>query len=152
MRLKTFVIFVFLILFAFGAGYGWGYWKLRLAEKNWSASRAAMEEKIGRLEQDLSKARAWEALRGLSGMLDEAMNQFSEKNYGMAVQTIDKMKETFREIQPSIPEDTRGRLSFLLPALDEVRQEIEKMNPDAKQKVKEVQARIEAALRPAKMT
>jgi hypothetical protein len=152
MRLKTFVIFVFLILFAFGAGYGWGSWKLRLAEKNWSASRATMEEKIGRLEQELAKARSWEALRGLSGMLDEAMNQFSEKNYGMAMQTIDKMKETFQKIQPSIPEDTRGRLSFLLPALDEIRQEIEKMNPDAKQKAKELQARIEAALRPAKMT
>jgi hypothetical protein len=152
MRFKTFVIFVFLILIAFGLGYGWGYWKFYLAEKDWNAAKAAMEQKIGRMEEDLVRARAWEALRGLSGMLEEAMNQFADKNFGLAAQTIDKMKETLGEIQPSIPEDIKGRLSFLLPALDEVRQEIEKMSPDAKKKAKEVQDRIEAALRPAKKT
>jgi hypothetical protein len=152
MRFKTFVIFVVLIIIAFGLGYGWGYWKLHLAEQDWSATKAAMEEKINRMEKDLVKAKAWQALRNLSGMLDEAMDQYAEKNFGLAMQTIDKMKETFREIQLSVPEDVKGRLSFLLPALDEVRQEIEKMGPDVKKKAKEVQDRIEAALRPAKKT
>lgn len=150
MRFKTFAIFVFLILIAFGLGYGWGTWKLYLAEKDWNAAKAGMEEKIGRMEKDLVKAKAWEALRDLSGMLEEAMNQFSDKNFGLAMQTIDKMKETLGQIQPSIPEDVKGRLGFLLPALDEVRAEIEKMSPDAKKKAKEVQERIETALRPAK--
>ena len=152
MRFKTFMIFVFLVLIAFGLGYGWGYWKLHLAEKEWNDVKAAMEEKIGRMEKDLVRARAWEALRNLSGMLEESMNQFSDKNFGLAVRTIDKMKETVGEIQPSIPEDIKGRLNFLLPALDEVRQEIEKMSPDAKKKAEEVKNRIEAALRPAKKT
>ena len=152
MRFKTFVIFVVLIIIAFGLGYGWGVWKLRLAENDWNATKAAMEEKIGRMEKDLIKAKAWQALRDLSGMLDEAMDQYAEKNFGLAMQKIDKIKETLAEIQLSIPEDVKGRLSFLLPALDEVRQEIEKMSPDAKKKAKEVQDRIEAALRPAKKT
>ncbi len=152
MRFKTFVIFVVLIIIAFGLGYGWGVWKLRLAEKDWSAAKAAMEEKISRMEKDLVKAKAWQALRDLSGMLDEAMNQFSEKNFGLAMQVIDKMKETLGVIQSSIPEEVKGRLSFLPSALDEVRQEIEKMSPEAKKKAKEVQDRIEAALRPAKKT
>ena len=39
MRFKAVLIVIILILVAFGAGYGVGYWKLQMAEKEWTADK-----------------------------------------------------------------------------------------------------------------
>jgi hypothetical protein len=150
MSFKSVLIVVVLILVAFGAGYGLGYWKLQMAEKQWAAAKEEMQTKITSMEKELAMARAREKLWEMPEMLSGVLSHLAEKNFGLAAQTLDGIKETFLASLNSLGEEVKTRFDFFLPALEEAKKETESMGVNATKKIEEVKQLFEQALRPAK--
>ena len=150
MGFKGFLSVVFLILLAFGGGYGLGYWKLHQAGKEWAAAKAEMQSKISVMEKELALAKAREKLWEMPGRLSVVLSHLEQKNFGLATKALDDAKEAFLAAQNSLGEEVKGRFDFFLPALEEAKQEAEKMGPSARGKVEEVGRLFEQALRPAR--
>jgi hypothetical protein len=150
MSFKSILIVVVLILVAFGAGYGLGYWKLQMAEKQWAAAKEEMQTKITSMEKELAMARAREKLWEMPEMLSGVLSHLAEKNFGLAAQTLDGIKETFLASLNSLGEEVKTRFDFFLPALEEAKKETESMGVNATKKIEEVKQLFEQALRPAK--
>jgi len=146
---KTLLVFVILIIIAFGFGYGLGYMKLRAAEKEWAAARDEMQSKISALEKDLAMANARISLWEMPLALFQVSIHLSEKNFGLAVQSLDQLKETFSKAQTAVGDEWRGKFDFFLPALEEIRNDAQNMNPQARKKVDDLKNRFEQALKPA---
>jgi hypothetical protein len=147
--LKTLVIVAILIIVAFGIGYGLGYMKLKTAEKEWAAARDEMQSKISTLEKDLAMAKARISLWETPLTLSQVIIHLSEKNFGLAVQSLDQLKETFSKAQTALDNEWKGKFDFFLPALEEIRNEAQNMSLDAKKKADELKNRFEQALKPA---
>jgi len=150
MRAKTFLIFILLIIMAFGGGYGYGYWKWYTAEKEWAAAKNEMQSKIITLEGELTRAKAREALWELTRGFSQTMVHLSEKNFGLAAKTLEQMKETFLTIQPNLDEGWKTPMSFLVPALEEVKKEVENVGPEAKKKIEDLQNLFDQTLKSGK--
>jgi len=147
---RNFIIVVVLIVIAFGAGYGLGYWKLQGAEKEWASARGEMQSKISSLEKNLAQARTRESLRDMSDLMSQIVTDLSEKNFGLAGKNLDRLKEAFAAVQPSLPEETKRQFDFLPPAIEETRREAENLSPNARKKAEEMKAVFDQSLRPAK--
>ncbi len=147
---RNFIIVLVLLIIAFGAGYGLGYWKLQSAEKEWASKQGEMQSKIDNLEKSLAQARTRESLRDMSDMLGQVALDLSEKNFGLAVKGLDRAKEAYAAVQPSLPADARGRLDFLLPAIEETKKEAEELSPNARRKAEEVKNLFDQAVRAGK--
>ncbi len=147
---KTFLIIIVLILLAFGVGYGLGYLKLRTAEKEWTAARAEFQSKIGNLEKELARAKAREALWDISDALSQVLVHISEKNFGLAVKTLEGLKETFNAVQPNLNEEWRAKFAFFLPAVEEIKKEAENLSLNAKKKTEELKDLFEQSLKSSK--
>ncbi len=147
MRVKTFLFFILLIILAFGGGYGYGYWKWYTAEKAWTAAKNEMQSKIKALEEELTRAKARQALWEMTQGFSQAMVHLSEKNFGLAAQILERMKETFLSIQPNLEEGWKTPMDFLVPALEEVKKEIENVSPEAKKKIEDLQNRFDRTLK-----
>lgn len=150
MGFKTFLIVIILILAAFGAGYGLGYWKLQMVEKEWTAARGEMESKIRSLGKELAQVKARESLREMSDGLSQAITHLSEKNFGLAVKTLEGLKENFSAIQSTLGKGIKGQFDFFPPALEEAKKEAESLSPNAQKKLEELKQLFEQALRPVK--
>jgi predicted nucleic acid-binding Zn-ribbon protein len=144
---KTLLIVAILIIVAFGVGYGLGYMKLRTAEKEWAAVRDEMQSKTSALEKDLAMAKARVTLWEMPLALSQVSIHLSEKNFGLAVQSLDQLKETFSNAQTALGEEWKGKFDFFLPALEEIRNDAQNMNPQARKKVEDLKNRLEQALR-----
>ncbi len=150
MRVRTYLIFIILIIVAFGVGYVMGYWKLHSAEEKWAAARGEMQSQISNLEKQLAQAKARESLREMSDMLNQVTTDLSEKNFGLAIKTLDNMKEAFLTIQPSLEGEAKPQFDFLLPAIEEAKKEAESLSPNAKKKVEETKRLFDQSLKPGK--
>ena len=147
---KTFGLVIVFVVIAFASGYGIGYYQLKSAEKAWSAAKQEMQAKIGSLEKELALARAREALRESPDSLTQIGMHIAEKNYGLAVKGLDGIKENFLGIQSLLGEEMKKKFDFFLPALEEVRKEADRVNPDAKIKTEELKSFFEQALKAPK--
>jgi hypothetical protein len=150
MGFKAVLVVIVLILAAFGAGYGMGYWKLQMAEKEWTVAKKEMESKIGSMEKELTLAKAREKLWEMPQTLSEAINHMGQKNYGLAVKVLDGAKEAFLAALNSLGGEAKNRFDFFLPALEEARKETESLSPNAPKKVEEVIGLFEQALKRVK--
>jgi hypothetical protein len=150
MRVRTYFIFIILIIVAFGVGYAMGYWKLYSAEEKWAAAKAEMQSQISSLGKQLAQAKARELLREMSDMLNQVATDLSEKNFGLAIKTLDSLKESFLAIQPSLEGGTKSQFDFFLPAIEEARKEAESLNPNAKKKVEEMKRIFDQSLTPVR--
>jgi hypothetical protein len=150
MSFKATLIVAFLILVAFGAGYGVGYWKLQMAEKEWTAAKEEMQTKISSMEKELALAKAREKLWEMPEKLSEVITHLAEKNFGLAAQTLDGAREAFLAALNSLGGEMKNRFDFFLPILEEAKKEAESMGPNATRKVEEAKKLFEQALRPAK--
>ena len=150
MRIRTYLIFIILMIVAFGVGYVMGYWKLHSAEEKWAAARGERQSQISSLEKQLARARARESLREMSDMLNQATTDLSEKNFGLAIKTLDGVKEAFLAIQPSLEREAKPQFDFLLPAIEEARKEAEGLSLNAKKKVEETKRLFDQSLKPDK--
>jgi phage shock protein A len=148
--LKTIFICVILIIIAFGIGYGLGYWKLQMAEKEWTAAKGEMQTKISTLEKEMALVKARESLRELGDSLTQVSTDISEKNFGLAIKTLEGMKQTFLSVQTTLGGEMKTQFDFFLPALEEIKKEAESLDPNAGKRVEEVKKSFEQALRPAK--
>lgn len=147
-KLRIVIVIVVLVLVAFGIGYGLGYWKLQKAEKECSAAKAEMQTKIGTLEKEVSQARARESLWEISGLLDQTSADLSEKNFGLAIKNLDKIKDLFAAAQPNLDAEVKTRFDFLLPAVEEARKEAENLSPNAQKKAEEIRGLFNQSMRP----
>ena len=150
MRAKTYLIVLVLILVAFGVGYLLGYWKLYTAEKEWAATKGEMQTKIGTLEKELALAKARESLREIGDTLAQVGTHLSEKNFGLALKTLEGLKENFLSIQTTLGGEIRGQFDFFLPALEDIKKDAESLSPDARKKVDELKKSFDQALKPMK--
>ncbi len=150
MSFKAVLVVIVLILAAFGAGYGMGYWKLQVAEKEWTAAKKEMESKIGSMEKELTLAKAREKLWEMPRTLSEAIHHMGQKNYGLAVKVLDGAKESFLAALNAIGEEAKTRFDFFLPALEEARKETEGLSPNAPKKVEEMIGLFDQALKKGK--
>ena len=150
MSFKAALIVAILILAAFGAGYGLGYWKLQMAEQDWTAAKGEMQAKISSMEKELVLAKAREKLWEIPEKLSEVSTHLGEKNFGLAAKTLDAAKESFLASINSLGEEMKTRFDFFHPALEEAKKEAESMGPNAARKVEEAKKLFEQALRPAK--
>jgi len=150
MGFKKILVVIGLILVAFGAGYGLGYLKWYTAEREWVAAKGEMQTKIRTLEEELAQAKAREKLRQIPDMLSEVLRHLSEKNFGLAAKAVDGLKEAFLAIQPSLAGELKNRFDFLLPALEEIKKEVEGMSQNARGKTEETKKLFEEALKPPK--
>ena len=150
MSFKATLIVAFLILVAFGAGYGVGYWKLQMAEKEWTAAKEEMQTKISSMEKELALAKAREKLWEMPEKLSEVITHLGEKNFGLAAKTLDGAREAFLAALNSLEGEMKDRFDFFLPMLEEAKKEAESMGPNATRKVEEAKKLFEQALRPAK--
>jgi hypothetical protein len=150
MRAKTYLIMLVLILVAFGVGYFLGYWKLYTAEKEWAAAKGEMQTKIGSLEKELALAKAREALREIGETLAQVSSHLSEKNFGLALKTLEGLKENFLSIQTTLGGEIKGQFDFFLPALEDIKKDAESLSPDARKKVDELKKSFDQALKPMK--
>ncbi|MCX5918486.1 MAG: hypothetical protein NTX30_17615 [Deltaproteobacteria bacterium] len=150
MSFKATLIVAFLILVAFGAGYGVGYWKLQMAEKEWTAAKEEMQTKISSMEKELALAKAREKLWEMPEKLSEVITHLGEKNFGLAAKTLDGAREAFLAALNSLGGEMKNRFDFFLPILEEAKKEAESMGPNATRKVEEAKKLFEQALRPAK--
>ena len=149
MRAKTVLIFILLIGIAFGAGYGWAYLKWRSAETEWAAARGEMQSKISVLEKDLAQVKARESLREISDLFTEILTDFREKNFGLAGKAADGLKEKFQALQGSLDTETKGKLGFLVPALEEIKKEAEALSPNGQKKTEEIKKQFDQMLKSA---
>jgi hypothetical protein len=124
--------------------------KLRTAEKEWAVAKGELQSKIGNLEKELARARARESLREMSEALSQVSTHLSEKNFGLAVKGLEKLKETFSAIQPVLDEEWKIKFGFFLPALEEIKKEAENLSLTAKKKVEELKTLFDQALKPPK--
>ena len=147
---KTLLVFVILIIIAFGFGYGLAYMKLRSAEKEWAAARDEMQSKINNLAKELAQVKAHETLREMPETISKVITHLSEKNFGLAVKTVEELKGTFEKIQPFLDEEWKVKFAFLLPGLEEIKKEAEKAGPNAKKTAEEVRELLEQTLRSSK--
>lgn len=150
MSFKAVLIVVILILAASGAGYGVGYWKLQLAEKEWTAARGEMQTKISTMEKELALAKAREKLWEMPEKLAEVSTHLGQKNFGLAAKALDEAKEGFLSARNFLGEEMKIRFDFFLPALEDAKKEAESLGPNATNKVEELKRLFEQALRPAK--
>ena len=150
MRVRTYLIFIILMIVAFGVGYVMGYWKLHSAEEKWAAAKGEMQSQINSLGKQLAQAKARESLREMSDMLSQVSTDLSEKNFGLAIKTLDSMKESFLAIQPSLEGGAKPQFDFLLPAIEEARKEAESLSPNAKKKVEEMKGLFDQSLKPGR--
>jgi len=135
MKFKIFIIIIVLIVVAFGVGYGWQNMKLKNAEKEWAAAKGEMQTKINSLEKELAEVKARESLWEMPLALSQVSIHLSEKNFGLATQALDHLKEIFSNAQVALNDEWKKRFEFLLPALQEIRDETQNMNPSAKEKI-----------------
>jgi hypothetical protein len=149
MRFRTILIIILIIAVAFITGYLWGYIKLRSAEKEWAATKSEMLSKIGVIEKELAQAKAREMLREIPETLSEVMTHFSDKNFGLAIKTLDGIKENFQKIHSSLNDEMRKKFDFFLPALEDLKKEAENTNQKALKKAEEVRQLFEQTLKPA---
>jgi hypothetical protein len=147
---KTFLIFIIVVILSFGIGYGWGYLKLQNAEKEWAVTKEEMQAKISTVEKDLALAKARVSLLEMPLGLSQVSAHLSEKNFGLATQSLDQIKETFSKTKATLESELKGKFDFFLLALEEIRNEVQNMNPDTKEKIEELQKRFEQALRSGK--
>jgi hypothetical protein len=147
---KTFLIFAIVVVVAFGIGYGWGYLKLQNAEKEWTSAKEEMQAKISTLEKDLALTKARVSLWEMPLRLSQVSVHLSEKNFGLATQSLDQIKEIFSKAKATLEGELKGKLDFFLLALEEIRNEAQNMNPNTKKKIEELQNRFEQALRSGK--
>jgi hypothetical protein len=145
--IRTILIMVVCVVIAFGAGFAVGYFKLKSAEKEWSVVKRGMEEKIGSLEKDLALAKAREALREIPDSLSQVMIQVTEKNFGLAIKTLEGIKETFGGIQRYLDGEAKKKFEFFLPALEDLKKEADQVNLNTRKKVEEVQSLFEQTLK-----
>jgi len=150
MSFKAALIVAILILAAFGAGYGLGYWKLQMAEQEWTAAKGEMQAKISSMEKELALAKAREKLWEMPEKLSEVIAHLGDKNFGLAAKSLDGTRETFLAAMNLLGEEMKTRFDFFLPALEEAKKEAESMGPNAARKVEEAKNLFEQALRPAK--
>ncbi|MBI4496191.1 MAG: hypothetical protein HY697_04565 [Deltaproteobacteria bacterium] len=144
---RTFLIIAVLIVAAFVAGYLVEYLKLREAEKRWRAAQEESQARIAQLEKDLLLARARLSLWEMPLVLSQVIQHLSQNNFGLAVQTLDRLKENFSATQAALAEEGRGKFDFLLPALEEIRQKAQALSPEARTQTEELKARMEQVLR-----
>jgi hypothetical protein len=150
MSFKSILVVIVLILAASGAGYGVGYWKLQMAEKEWTAVKGEMQTKISSMEKELALAKAREKLWEMPEKLSEVITHLAEKNFGLAAQTLDGAREAFLAALNSLGGEMKNRFDFFLPILEEAKKEAESMGPNATRKVEEAKKLFEQALRPGK--
>ena len=150
MRARTYLILIILIIVAFGAGYVLGYWKLYSAEEKWAAAKGELQSKISSLEKQLAQAKARESLREMSDILNQVITHLAEKNFGLAIQTLDSLREAILTIQPSLQGEAKTRFDFFLPSIEEAKKEAESLSPNAKKKVEEMKSLFDQALKPSK--
>ena len=148
--MKKFLICVLLIVIAFGIGYGWGYLKMREAEKKWSAANQEMQGRITALEKDLAVAQARVTLWETPLSLSQISLHIAEKNFGLAAKTIDQLRESFTKAQSLLSGEWQGKFDFFLPALDEIKQEVQNLSPNARTKADDLKNRFEQALKLSK--
>jgi phage-related protein len=144
---KTFLVFIIVIIIAFGIGYGWGRVQLMNERKEWAATQSEMQSKISALEKDLALAKARASLWEIPHALSQISIHLSEKNFGLATQFLDQLKETFSKAQTALGEELKGKFDFFLPALEEIKNEAQNISPNAKKKVEDLKNRLEQALR-----
>jgi len=138
MQFRTFLIIVILVVVALGIGYGWQNMKLRKAEKEWAAAIGEMKVKISSLEKELAEVKARESLWETPLALSQVSIHLSEKNFGLATQALDQLKEIFVKAQVNLNDEWKKRFEFFLPALEEIRNETQKMNLSAKEKIEKL--------------
>jgi DNA anti-recombination protein RmuC len=144
---KTILIFIICLIVAFGIGYGWGRVQLMNERKEWAAAKSEMQSKISALEKELALAKARASLWEIPHALSQISIHLSEKNFGLAIQSLDQLKETFSKAQTALGEELKGKFDFFLPALEEIKNEGKNMSPNAKKKVEDLKNRLEQALR-----
>ncbi len=144
---KKFLIVIILIIIAFGIGYGLGYMKLKDAEKEWNAAKNNMQSKISTLEKDLVVANARVSFWETPLTLSQISMHVGEKNFGLAIQSLIQLKENFSKAQSALAEQWKGKFDFFLPALEEIRNEVQNTSPNAKKKIDALKNRFEQALR-----
>jgi hypothetical protein len=145
--LKKFLVVIILIVVAFGVGYGLEYMKLRDAEKEWDGVKKELQSKIAALEKNLAVANARVSFWETSLTLLQISTHVAEKNFGLAMQSLAQLKENFSKAQTALEEQWKGKFDFFLPALEEIRNEVQNTSPNAKQKIDELKSRFEQALR-----
>ena len=150
MRVRTYLIFIILVIVAFGVGYVLGYWKLHSAEEKWAAARGEMQSQISNLEKQMGQAKVRESLREMSDMLNQVATNLSEKNFGLAIKSLDSLKEAFLAMQPSLEGEMKTQFDFLLPAIEETKKEAESLSPNAKKRAEEMKSLFDQTLKPAK--
>jgi len=149
-NLKTFIICTLLVIAAFAAGYGLGYRQWKKAEKVWTVAKSEMAAKIGNLEKELVRAKARDSLLEMAETFSQIITHLSEKNFGLAGKTVEGLKETFATIRPHLDEEWKTKFAFLLPALEEIKKEVETLSLTAKKKAEEIKSHFEQSLKPAK--
>jgi predicted nucleic acid-binding Zn-ribbon protein len=146
MQFRTYLIIILLVAVAFGVGYGWQNMKLRNAEKEWAAAKAEMQTKISTLEKELAQVKARESLWEMPLALSQVGIHLSEKNFGLATQALDQLKEIFAKAQAALNDEWKKKVEFFLPALEEIRNEAQNMDPSAKKKIEELENLFKQAL------
>jgi hypothetical protein len=149
MRFRTILIMILIIAVAFITGYLWGYIQLRSAEKEWAATQSEMLSKIGVMEKELAQVKTREMLREIPETLSEVMTHFSDKNFGLAIKTLDGIKENFQKIHSSLNDEMRKKFDFFLPALEDLKKEAENTDQNALKRTEEVKRLFEQMLKPA---
>ncbi len=149
-KLRSVVVIVILVLIAFGAGYGLEYWNLQKIEKECSAAKADMQAKVGTLEKEISQGKARESLWEISGLLDQTSMDLGDKNFGLAIKNLDKVKELFAAAQPSLGPEMKTRFEFLLPGVEEARKEAENLSPNARKKAEDLKGLFTQSMRTQK--
>jgi hypothetical protein len=150
MRFTNYLIIIILVVVAFGIGYGWQNMRLRNAEKEWAAAKGEMQTKISSLEKELAQVKARESLWEMPLALSQVSIHLSEKNFGLATQALDQLKEIFAKAQVALNDEWKKRFEFFLPALEEIRNEAQNMNASAKKKIEELGDLFKQALRSSK--
>jgi len=147
MQFRTYLIIVILVVVAFGIGAGWQNMRLRNAEKEWAAAKGEMQSQIRSLEKEMDQVKARESLLEIPLALFQVSLHLSEKNFGVATQALDQLKEIFGKSQVALTDEWKRKFDFFLPALEEVRNEVQNMNPSANEKIKELEERFNQTLR-----
>ncbi len=145
--MRKFLICALLIAVAFGIGFGWGYLRLRDAEKKWTAANQELQTRVGKLEQELGVARARVTLWEVPLALSQISADLADKNFGLATKGLDQLQDRFLKAQGPLGAEWKGKFDFFPPALDEIRKEIQNLNPAAKAKTDDLRSRFEQSLR-----
>lgn len=145
--MKKVLICGLLIAVAFGIGYGWAYLKLRDAEKKWSAANQEMQGRITALERDLAVAQARVTLWETPLSLSQISLHIAEKNFGLATKAIDQLRDSFSKAQSQLSGEWQGKFDFVLPALDEIKKEVQNLNPNARANTDDLKNRFEQTLK-----